>query len=137
MPHDRRIPLGAQYHFRLGDHHHPGGPGHVAKVGGMVREAAGAPQTIQVKDGIPNATAYLLFGTGQANVPVGGGCSLLVSPVFPLLLPLPLSASGSAYLLATIPPFLSGVTLTMQALIPDPNGSGKFASSRGLEMEIP
>jgi len=52
------------------------------------------------------------------------------------LIPIPLGAGGSGLFFANIPTFLKGHSITMQAIVPDSGGSGKFAASRGMKLNI-
>lgn len=96
----------------------------------------GCPFTLAVTSGIPGSTAFVFVGNAPANLPLGGGCSFLVSPVLPPLLPLPLDPSGAAAVTVTIPGGALGAQPALQALVADPGAPLGFSASGGLRVTI-
>ena len=100
----------------------------------------GGMLALQVDQGLGGSTALLVFGLGQASVPVGGGCTLNVAPLLAPQMFLPLGGigpgNGSTVLAGALPVGTSGVTVTMQVFVHDPSTSTQFSSSAGLEMNI-
>lgn len=103
--------------------------------------AAGTQISIEITNGLGGAPCVILFGTGQASIPVGSGCSLLLSGVLPFSLPLPLGGTGpshgSIFLPAVLPTPLPSVTFTMQAFVGDPASGTGYSNSNGVEVIFP
>ncbi|RKY20109.1 MAG: hypothetical protein DRQ55_08785 [Planctomycetota bacterium] len=90
---------------------------------------------IELRGGASDATGLLLIGWGAANLPMAGGCSLLVSP--PLVtVPVSLDAGGVYRLSASIPAHWGQVLASIQVLVADPTTAGGFASSNGVLLPI-
>lgn len=146
------VVVSVQGHFLLGLASEAGNPcgGSVTQYGkgcggtsGLVPsvDAMGCPEvgqviTITIDDGLANGSALLFFGLGQSQLSMGGGCDLLVAPLTPLILNVPLGATGSANFGGPIPAGASGVSFTLQAMIADPNGTLGFSNSNGLKIDI-
>ena len=98
---------------------------------------AGSALTFEVSDGLPNSVAFLGVGSGQAALPLGGGCSLLVANFSPNLLgPLPVSPLGGASLASTVPGVAAPTQLNLQAFVLDAGASLGFSTSNGLELTL-
>lgn len=96
----------------------------------------GAPFTLGVENGLPSSTAFVFVGSAPASLPLGDGCTFLVSPVLPPLFPLPLDASGAGAVTLTIPSGALGAQPALQALVVDPAASLGFAATNGLRVTI-
>jgi hypothetical protein len=116
--------------------------------GGFVPHLAlsGCPEpndlvSFSVTNGLGGSTALLLFGLNQAAVPIGGGCSLNVSPVLPVVLVLPLFGSGpgngSISFDAVLPGDAPAVTVTMQVFVIDAGNPIGGAGTNGVEVVVP
>jgi hypothetical protein len=91
--------------------------------------------------GLGGALVSLFAGSSQGNLPLGGGCSFLVSPVLPPLFTVPLSGSGagngSLALSVAVPPTLpAGISIALQAIVHDPAGPIAAAVSNGLALVV-
>lgn len=104
--------------------------------------APGGTVNIDLGNALGGSQAVLLLGLGQGIVGVGGGCSLLVSPVLPISVgPLPLAGAGAGqgtlHLSALLPPTTTSATITLQAFCADPGNPVGFAATNGVQMVIP
>lgn len=119
-----------------------------AGSGGFVPELAADPCaviggqfTISLNQGLGGSNALLFLGVAQASVPIGGGCSFLVSPVLPPILTLPLGgagAGGGSVMLPLIIPASapSGAVATLQAFVVDNGVARGYSNSNGLQITI-
>ncbi len=100
----------------------------------------GSAVTISIADGLGGSTALLLFGLGQGNAPIGGGCSLLLSGVFGPTLSIPLggvgAGAGSTQFGGPLPAGTSGVTITFQAFVLDAASPVGGSATHGVQMDI-
>lgn len=100
----------------------------------------GANVQITIDDGLGGSSALLFVGFGQANIPVGGGCSFLISTLVTSV-SVPLGGSGfgagSATFPAVLPPVTSGLTVAMQTFVIDGGATLGGAGSNGVEFMIP
>jgi len=78
----------------------------------------------------PQQPIFLLVGTSRTNIPMGGGCTLLVSPFVGPIGPLPQSFG------ATIPASGALGTVVMQGFVPSPFAALGFSTTNGVEMLI-
>ncbi|MBK6942190.1 MAG: FG-GAP repeat protein [Planctomycetes bacterium] len=92
------------------------------------------PATLSIEGGLPNSTAVLLLGLTQASVPMGGGCSLLVSPLLPITLSLSLDATGAVAVPVSYPNLPTPIPLTLQAFVADPANPTGFSNSNGVQL---
>lgn len=114
--------------------------------GEPVIAAAGLPTVgnggfaVTVQNALPATLAIPVAGSGQTNIPVGGGCRLLVDFPFTLLPTEFTDASGSAATAVPVPnnPSLVGANLFFQWAVLD--GAGPFldgfAVSGGLQVQV-
>lgn len=114
----------------------PGLGGFVPELG-LIGEACPSQfVTLEIRKGLGSSVALVFFGTGEGSIPVTGPCDLLVAPLLPFSFSVPLSGvgAGEGALTATmfLPPTISGVTLTMQAFVADPNVAGGASGTAGL-----
>ncbi len=121
-----------------------GCPGSGSFVPALAFNGCPAPSafiSVEVADGLGGAPCVLLFGNGQASLPVGGGCTLLLSGVSPFSLLLSLGGAGAGngvvVLPATLPASLPSVTFTMQAFVGDNASSTGYSASNGVEIIFP
>ena len=104
--------------------------------------APGAPIGVSLGGAAGGASAFLVIGQGQAQVPIGAGCSLLAAPVLNVLGPLPLSGAsagdGALELAADLPSLSGPISLAVQAFVIDAAaGPHGFAASNGVDVCIP
>lgn len=113
---------------------------HVPKLSMIGCPLPGSQVVLEISQGLGGSTALLLFGLGQGNTPVGGGCSLLVSPLVGPTLAIPLAGTGpgngSINLPGIIPAGTTGASFTMQAWVIDPTPAPGAAATNGLQVTI-
>ncbi len=114
----------------------PGSTGATPALTASRCAVTGCPFTLEVTNGLPSSTAFLFVGAAQANLPLGNGCSFLVAPVLPPLLPLPLDLAGDASVTLTLPAGALGAQPTLQALVSDPNAALGFSATGGLRVTV-
>lgn len=96
---------------------------------------AGYPIALTILRGAPFTPAFVMFSAKTGDLPMGLGCSLLVSPPLPLFLgPIKLSSFGSARVEAQIPATAPSGTVRMQAIM-NYVGVGPIVTN-GIEFEI-
>jgi hypothetical protein len=94
------------------------------------------PVAFRVTNAKPFSSATLIVGVSLLQLPFKGGV-LVPSPTL-LLPPLPTGGLGKLVLGTTWPPALpSGVSLYLQAWIPDVAGPVGFAATNGLRAKTP
>ncbi len=90
------------------------------------------------KFGLGGATMVVLLGTSPANLPIGGGCRLLLFPVLPQSLLLPLAGGGAgngSFSLPTVYPASAvGLNLAMQGFVVDPGATLGYAATNGIQL---
>ncbi len=98
--------------------------------------------TLQIGNTKPQTISLLLFGFLPNNLPLAGGCSLLVAPIVQAI-PLPLGGtvgvpgSGSASFTSTIPgAALTGSSVKLQALVADNTNFWGYSATNGLSVTI-
>lgn len=101
---------------------------------------AASPIRFDVSDafGGPGFVA-LLAGTEKVSLPMGGGCTLYVLPILPVItLPLGGSGCGNGFvtLATTIPPGLGGLTLSFQAFAVDAGAVLGFSGTNGVTVRF-
>lgn len=118
-----------------------GQAGFVPQLTAVGCQQSGAQLSLALDRGRGGSLAVLLMGAGAANVPLGGGCSLLVGPLLPLAIgPLPLSSGGpgqgefdlTVVAPAGFPPF----GLAVQAFVVDAAAPPGFSASNGLLLDF-
>jgi hypothetical protein len=118
----------------------PGSGGFVPRVELSGCASPGGNVTLHVTNGLGGSTGFLFFGQSRAQAPLGGSCFLNVSPLFGVIVTLPLGGAGpgagSISVPATIPPSTPAVTFTMQAFVADPASSIGGVGSAALEVAI-
>lgn len=102
----------------------------------------GESVTVRIEKGLGGVSAFLFFGTQQASIPMGLGCSLNVWPLFPVLLgPLPLTpigaGKGSIALTGDAPPAAAGIAITMQAFVDDYFTPIGFSNTNAIRLHLP
>lgn len=101
----------------------------------------GESLTVRVRRGLGGAMGLLVFGAAPALLPIGGGsCSLLTSPLFPIVLSTPLAGVGAGQgeisFAATVPPGTPEAVFGMQVLVADPGGPGGVAVTNAVSVAI-
>jgi len=102
----------------------------------------GQSVTLSLTQGLGGASAIFFFGLAQSAIaiPGPGSCTLLIAPVWPLIVTLPLSGSGpgngSLAFLGTIPPGSPLGIVTMQAFVIDPGVSQGYSNTNALELHV-
>ncbi|MFG0315983.1 MAG: hypothetical protein ACF8XB_01825 [Planctomycetota bacterium JB042] len=99
---------------------------------------AGQQLGVSVSDGLGGAAAVFFFGAGLASVPMNGGCSLRVAPLFPASFSVPLGGSGpgngSLTLSAVLPPSLAGTSFGMQVFVADGGAPAGFSNTNAVQL---
>ncbi|MFG0320420.1 MAG: hypothetical protein ACF8XB_24325 [Planctomycetota bacterium JB042] len=96
----------------------------------------GHPVAVSLLRGSPFGKAFVAFGTQRGELPMGGGCDLLVSPPMPLLLgPIPLSGFGSTRTEAFLPLGTPPGLVRMQAFVLDGSAAPPTVTN-GLEFDV-
>jgi len=92
---------------------------------------------LRLTDARPRSACLLLASVGRADLPVGGGCRLLVSPPF-LDFPSVTDSAGIARFPLPLAPGLEGLSFACQWFVSDPGGAAFGAGwmSRGLEVMV-
>ncbi|MEM7310636.1 MAG: integrin alpha [Planctomycetota bacterium] len=124
--------------------------GGCAGSGGVVPELAmscspvpGGPLQLEVSGGLGGSLALVLLGTGAGDLPLLGGCSLLVAPV-PVqpTVSAPLAGvaagEGACTIDAVLPDSaVPGLTLSFQTVVLDPGVGQGFSATNGCLLTIP
>ncbi len=97
----------------------------------------GGTTTLTIADGLGGSTALVFIGAGQSSVPLGGGCSFLVSvflpaPVALLLSPGGPGAGGVAVPISLPSQILSSWQASLQAFVIDAASPIGVAATSGL-----
>lgn len=103
--------------------------------------APSAQVEISIGGGLGGGQAFLFLGLGPAALPMGGGCTLNVSPLLPVIVgPLPLGGAGAGaggvQFGATIPASAMPGSLSVQAFVVDAGGPLGFSNTPGVTMAI-
>ena len=103
---------------------------------------AGSQISVTIAAGLGGSSALILMGAGQAALPIGGGCTLNLSPLIPIVVgPLPLGGAvagqGSLTLPAVIPSGAPAGSLTIQAFVADAANAAGFSNTNGVDMIFP
>ncbi len=104
-----------------------------APVLAMTTPIAGFDVTLSITNGLAGSSAILFLG-GAASHTNACGCELLVRPG-PLSLIIPLSISGSATLVGSIPPGASG-SFVLQAFVIDPSAPCGYSGTNAVVVTI-
>lgn len=96
---------------------------------------AGGAAVLRIEADVSHTLAILGFGLVPTNQPLGGGCSLLIAPLFPATITVALNG-GSLERSLHVPSIASGVTLEMQAFIPDVVAPAGFVTSNALTIVV-
>lgn len=101
----------------------------------------GESLTVRVRRGLGGAVGLLVFGGAPAALPIGGtSCSLLTSPLFPVVLTVPLAGSGAGLgemaFVATVPAGTPEAVFGMQVLVADPGGAGGISATNAVSVAI-
>ncbi len=98
--------------------------------------------TFAITQGLNNSSAFVFMGTGQGSSPMPGGCSLLLSGLFPLPagpIPLPglFPGNGSASIPFTLPAsIVGGTSIYLQTFVQDGGVARGFSNSAGLRINF-
>lgn len=97
---------------------------------------AGGYVSLSIQNGVPNGLALLCVAAGQAQVPVGAGCTWYLGSPLLAVVPLPLSGfgpnQGAITLSAMIPVGLPSFTLHHQAIVIDPTAALGFTTTNAV-----
>lgn len=99
----------------------------------------GGTLQLAIEDGPGGAPIALFVGSSATSVPIGGGCSLLVSSPFVLAgLTLPGSGPGAGALTLTLPlpPAAPLSTITVQAAVADATSPLGFTTTNGMQLDM-
>ncbi len=94
--------------------------------------------SLQLSGALPGATTFVLFGLGQASVPISPSCSLANGPVAPApVLTLPAGPTGGWTLSGVIPAAATTpADVYLQAVVLDPNAPFGLSASNGLRLHL-
>ncbi len=99
-----------------------------------------ATMRLDVAGGLGGFPALLLLGSGAGDVPIGGGCSLLVAPLSPITAPFVLAGwgpgQGSAHFETTVPLGVSATSIRLQVASGDPSLPHGFVLTNGVAIAI-
>lgn len=103
--------------------------------------ASGETLHIRFDQALGGATGLLLVGAAPDQIPMGGGCDLLLTvPLLPLQIPLVLGGSGSGggsiAFPVPLPAIPTPVALSMQGFVNDPGGAIGFSASNGVSISL-
>ncbi len=96
--------------------------------------------TFSIAQGLPGSNAFVFLGTGQGSSPMGGGCALLLTGLFPLPAgPLPLAGvfpgTGFVNVPFSLPASVTGgVSIDLQTFIQDAGVPQGFSNTAGLQL---
>ncbi len=103
--------------------------------------APGGALTLRIGAALGGSAALLLVGLNESNSPIGGGCSLLVSPVLAAIGPLPLfgagAGQGSVQLTAFLPATFGQADAILTAACADPASPIGFTTTNGVRITGP
>ncbi len=119
----------------------PGSGGFVPVLAGEPCAEVGQPYTLTVSNGLGGATAVFFLGLAAGDVSLGGGCSYLLSPIFPPLFALPLGGAGAGNGQTILPQVVPanaplGAVVTLQVLIQEPTLPAGLSASNGWRITI-
>ncbi|MCB9881171.1 MAG: hypothetical protein H6834_05225 [Planctomycetes bacterium] len=107
-------------------------------VGGC--PAPGTQLSIDLANGLGGSTAAVVFGLGQIQVPIGGGCDVLVNPIG-VNITLALNGSGpgqGSYSLPIVLPIpLPPGTFVLQGVCIDPGATLGFTLTNAVQVTFP
>ncbi|HEX5012280.1 MAG TPA: hypothetical protein VFY71_17970, partial [Planctomycetota bacterium] len=116
-----------------------GSGGFVPALGVTGCATAGGAIEVSISQALGGSTAFMLLGLGQGSSPLKG-CTLLVDPVLPTIVPLGLAGSGagngSLVLPAILPPSIPDVLFTLQAWIQDAGAVKGWATTNGVQVSL-
>lgn len=94
--------------------------------------------TIAVERGLPSATAVFMLGATQLNLPLPGGCTLLVDPLVQLFTNTDVDGFGAITLPIPPAPWLVGLSLVGQWFVVDTGGQifNILSASEGLRFTL-
>lgn len=127
-------------------------PRHVAVLGHGCPDGNGSvPKALIAGNTVPGGRIALLGAGGSgggagvvfvaardANLPLPGGCALLVDPDATLAVPVVANAAGQVSVGLQLPGAASGFSVWTQYLVIDPSApNGAFALSNGVRLDVP
>ncbi len=118
----------------------PGGSGVAPSLAVLGCLASGVTIAVEIENGAASSTpllAFLAIGAQAANVPLAGGCTLLVGAIVGLAGPLPLDGAGRFAAAVPIPYGVPAGTATVQAFVIDAPAAAGFAATTGLAISFP
>lgn len=90
-----------------------------------------------LRSGLPFGTAYFYLAPSQVNMPLGNGCTQLISPLLPNPLIYPLDANGDVDVPLYFDSATMPIALTIQAFIPDSLIGPGYCLSNAIQLTIP
>lgn len=100
----------------------------------------GGPMTLWIGEGLGGSAALFFVGLQPAQLPIGGGCDLLLLPLVQSpLLPLSPGGAGDGNLVLPIlmPPAPQGLQLHLQGIVADPGSGLGFSTTNGVTLTLP
>lgn len=106
----------------------------------MAPNLGSASFALTIAAGLPGSAAVVCVANGEANIALGGGCTLLIDPAFAILPAVTLDGAGAGAAPLAIPatPSLYGALVYSQTGVFDPNGAfgGLLALSPRLQLQL-
>jgi len=100
---------------------------------------AGGAMDVSISQALGGSTAFMLLGLGQGSIPLKG-CTLLVDPLLPTIVPLGLGGvgpgNGALTLPAILPSTIPDMVFTLQAWVKDAGAAKGWATTNGVQVSI-
>ena len=102
---------------------------------------AGGSITLSISKAFGGSTSLTFLGGAPTQLPIGDGCDLLISPIFPGVVTLPLSGAGpgqgNVTITGPLPAGVSGYALSLQSFCLDALVPRGYAASNGATFTVP
>ena len=116
-----------------------GSGGFVPALGVTGCATAGGAMDVSISQALGGSTAFMLLGLGQGSIPLKG-CTLLVDPLLPTIVPLGLGGvgpgNGALTLPAILPSTIPDMVFTLQAWVKDAGAAKGWATTNGVQVSI-
>ncbi len=91
---------------------------------------------VSVEQGLPGGAALLAVGSSLADLPIGNGCTLNLSPWLTQVV-VPLDPTGFLRFDVPLPPALQSYQFVFQAFSPAPNSPIGYAMTNAVGVKVP